>query len=94
MKSTWHPNFILGLFSLLVIFVGIGLQANGYASGDYVILGALGLGGIHWIWSIVDVLRDYHTNNDSEDRSIVWVIVAVIPVGGILYYALGRRVTV
>ena len=93
MKSRTHPNFILGLFSLLLIFIGIGLQANGYASGDAVLIGAIGLGGIHWIWSIIDVLKDYKTKNDKEDRNILWVIIAVIPVGGILYYGMGRKVT-
>ena len=92
MKTRTHPNFILGLFSLLMLFIGIGLQANGYAAGDTVIIGSLALGGIHWIWSIIDVLKDYRTGNDREERNIVWVIVAVIPVGGILYYGLGRKV--
>lgn len=94
MKKRTHPNLILGLFSLFLIFIGVGLQANGYAFGDIVLFVALGLAGVHWIWSIIDVLKDYRTNNNTEDRSIVWVIIAVIPVGGIFYYAMGRKVTV
>jgi hypothetical protein len=94
MKKLTHPNFILGLFSMLLIFIGVGLQANHYASGDAVLIGALGLGGIHWIWSIIDVLRDYRTANRTEDRNILWVIIAVIPVGGLFYYGMGRKVTV
>lgn len=94
MKSFYHPNFILGLFSLFLFFIGIGLQANGYESGSYVLMSALGLGGVHWIWSIIDVLKDYHTDEITEDRNILWVILGVIPVGGLLYYALGRKVTI
>lgn len=94
MKKLTHPNFILGLFSMFLIFIGVGLQANGYASGDAVLIGASGLAGIHWIWSIVDVLRDYRTANRTENRNILWVIIACVPIGGLFYYALGRKVAV
>lgn len=92
MKKRTHPNFILGLISLFLIFIGIGLRANNYKFGDAVLIGSFALAGIHWIWSIVDVLMDYRTNNSREDRNIVWVIIAVIPVGGLFYYGLGRKI--
>jgi hypothetical protein len=95
MKTTSHPNFILGLFSLLLIFVGLGLRANGYRGGDAVFMAAIGLGAIHWIWSIIDVFKHYRTNNDTENKNILWVILVVIvpPVGGLLYYSFSRKVS-
>lgn len=91
MKQTTHPNFILGLVSLFLIFVGIGLKFYGYRSGDYVLIGATVLGGIHWIWSILDVFK--HQTPASQSR-IFWIILVVIipPVGGLLYYGFSKTV--
>ncbi|MGZ3911261.1 MAG: PLDc N-terminal domain-containing protein, partial [Flavisolibacter sp.] len=87
MKNTRHPNFILGLFSLLLIFVGVGMRANGYQSGDYVLLFSFLLAGIHWIWSIIDVFRDFRVNSSSENRVLWIILVVVLPlVGGTFYY--------
>jgi hypothetical protein len=90
-----HPNFILGLVAYLFVFIGIGLRANGYREGDYVIGFSALLGAIHWIWSIIDVLRDYKVNSASENR-ILWVILVIIipPVGGLLYYAMSKTVRI
>jgi hypothetical protein len=93
MKGTRHPNLILGLISFLLLFVGVGMRANGYQSGIYVLAAALFLGVIHWLWSIIDVFRDYRVNSGSENR-IIWVILVVIipPLGGILYYSMSKTV--
>jgi hypothetical protein len=92
-KNTKHPNFFLGLFSLLLIFIGIGMRANGYQNGDYVLVFSFALSGIHWIWSIIDVFKDFRVNSGSENR-ILWIIlVVVLPVvGGTFYYALSKTV--
>jgi hypothetical protein len=91
MRNTKHPNFILGLFSLLLLFIGIGLTANSYASGQYVLIAGVILGGIHWIWSIIDVFS--HQNKRSQSR-ILWAILVIVvpPVGGLLYYAMSKTV--
>ncbi len=93
MKNTKHPNFFLGLFSLLLIFIGIGMRANGYQNGDYVLVFSFALSGIHWIWSIIDVFKDFRVNSGSENR-ILWIIlVVVLPVvGGTFYYAMSKTV--
>ncbi|MGZ3860188.1 MAG: PLDc N-terminal domain-containing protein [Flavisolibacter sp.] len=95
MKNTRHPNFILGLFSLLLIFVGVGMRANGYQSGDYVLLFSFLLAGIHWIWSIIDVFRDFRVNSSSENR-VLWIILVVaLPlVGGTFYYMMSKTVRI
>ncbi|MGZ3848811.1 MAG: PLDc N-terminal domain-containing protein [Flavisolibacter sp.] len=95
MKNTRHPNFILGLFSLLLIFVGVGMRANGYQSGDYVLLFSFLLAGIHWIWSIIDVFRDFCVNSSSENRVLWIILVVVLPlVGGTFYYMMSKTVRI
>jgi hypothetical protein len=91
MRNTKHPNFILGLFSLLLFFIGIGLNANNYASGFYVLVAGLILAGVHWIWSIIDVFT--HQNLKSQSRVLWGILVVGIPVaGGLLYYAMSKTV--
>jgi 4-hydroxybenzoate polyprenyltransferase len=91
MKQTKHPNFILGIVSLLLLLMGVFMRMNGYRGGDYILIGSIALGGIHWIWSIIDVLR--HQNNASQSR-VLWAILVIIvpPVGGLLYYSMSKTV--
>jgi uncharacterized membrane protein YqjE len=95
MKRASHPNFILGLISFLLLIIGVGMRSNGLASANYVLIASFVLGGIHWIWAIVEVLKNFRTDSTRENR-ILWVIavIAVPPVGGMLYYLFGRTVTI
>jgi hypothetical protein len=90
-KRTTHPNFILGISSLIVMLVGIGMKANGYRIGDMLLILTVALGGIHWIWSIIDVVR--HQPNTSQSK-VFWLILVILipPVGGLIYYAFSRTV--
>lgn len=89
-KNTKHPSFIIGAISFIVFLLGIVLRGSGYATGDWVILSAVVLGGIHWIWSIIDVITGYDLNPDSR---IFWMILVILipPVGGMLYYIMKRK---
>ena len=89
MKRTSHPNFILGAISLLLLFVGIGFKVNGYRFGDYIWIAATIMGGIHWIWSIIDAFK--HQTAGSQSR-VFWIILIIVipPVGGLLYYAMSK----
>ncbi len=92
-----HPNLILGLVSFVILILGVGLRANKFHEvGNILLIGAFVLGGIHWIWSIIDVLRYYKTDKSKENRNIVWVIIVIIvpPVGGILYYAFNKNLAI
>lgn len=92
-----HPNFILGVVSLVLLFIGVGVWANGASGAYYVWIAAILLGGIHWIWAITDVLRHYSTKADAhENINIFWVIMVIIipPVGGMLYYATQKKIRV
>jgi hypothetical protein len=95
MRNVKHPNFILGLVSLLLIFIGVGMRANNYDSGDYVLVFSFFLAGINWIWSLIDVFKDFRVNSGSENRLIWIILVVVLPViGGLLYYAMSKTVRI
>jgi hypothetical protein len=90
MKSTRHPNFILGIISFLVLFIGIGLRANSYQYGDYVIAASAVLGAVHWIWSIIDVSTT--TTVTPSQRTFWLIIVIIVPgFGSMIYYFMHYR---
>jgi hypothetical protein len=94
---TKHPNLILGLITFLTLILAVGLRANGNNEiGDILLITTFVLGGVHWVWSVIEVLKDYRTNKEKENRNIVWVILVLIvpPVGGILYYAFNKNLAV
>lgn len=85
-----HPSFIIGLLSFVLFLLGIVLRANSYVQGDWVILSSVALGAIHWIWSIVDVIKGYDLKPDSK---IFWLIIVMLipPLGGMIYYMMRRK---
>ena len=89
-KNTRHPSFIIGAISFLIFLVGIVIRANGYVSGDRMILAAIILGAIHWIWSVVDVIGSYDLNPGSKSFWLILVLL-VPPLGGMIYYMMKRK---
>lgn len=89
-KNTRHPSFIIGLASFILLILGVGLKANSYSLGDIVIISAIALGAVHWIWSIIDVSKGYDLNADSR---VFWLILVVLipPIGGMIYYMMQRK---
>ena len=89
-KNTRHPNFIIGLISFVVFLFGVVLRGNNYVSGDKVILSAIILGAIHWIWSMIDVISGYDLNPSSKS---FWLILVMLipPLGGMIYYLMKRK---
>lgn len=87
MKNLRHPNFILAIVSTIVLFLGIGFQANGYAAGKYILLAGTMLAGIHWVWAIIDVIR---RNDMRPFQKRFWLIIVIaVPVfGGMVFYGL------
>lgn len=89
-KNIKHPSFIIGLISFFLFLLGVVLRGNGYAKGDIVILSAVVLGAVHWIWSIVDVVTGYDLRSESKTFWLILVML-VPPVGGMLYYMMKRK---
>lgn len=91
-KNMQHPNFIIGLLSYGLLLVGIVINANGQEVGKILVLGAFLVGAIHWIASIVDVLKDPVLKR-IEHRRFFWfsLIIMIPPMAGMMYYMLGRK---
>jgi len=87
MKNARHPNFFFGIFTILAVLIGIGLNANGYAAGDDVLIGSTVLGGIHWIWGIFDVVGRTDMK-PFQKRFWLIIVVAVPALGALLFYIL------
>jgi hypothetical protein len=89
-KNMKHPSFIIGAFSFVLFLFGIILRGNSYVTGDQVILSAIILGAIHWVWSIIDVITGYDLNPNSKS---FWLIIVMLipPLGGMIYYMMKRK---
>ena len=90
MKNLRHPNFILAILSAIVLFLGIGFRANGYAAGDYILGAGALLAGIHWIWAIVDVISR-HDMKAYQKRFWLIAVVAVPVFGAMVFYGLHQE---
>jgi len=89
-KNIKHPSFIIGLLSFVLFLLGVIIRGNGYVKGDFVILFSIILGGVHWIWSVRDVIKSYDLKPGSK---IFWLIMVLLipPVGGMVYYMMKRK---
>jgi 4-hydroxybenzoate polyprenyltransferase len=90
MKNLKHPNFILAIISTLVLFIGVGMRANGYPSGDYVLGAGTLLAGIHWIWAIIDVISR-HDLKAFQKRFWMISVIAVPVFGALVFYVMHQE---
>lgn len=87
MKNLTHPSFIIAVIAIIVMIIGIGIRGYGYPAGDYLLLGAVALGAIHWVWSVVNVI----TRDDMRPWQKRFWLIAVIAcplIGGMIFYIL------
>ncbi|MBD0276448.1 MAG: PLDc N-terminal domain-containing protein [Bacteroidota bacterium] len=90
MKNFRHPSFIIGVISILILFIGIGAKSYGSRTGDILIIASVVLGAIHWIWSVVDVAK--RDDLKPQQRKFWLIIVIIVPVmGGLLFYIMHQR---
>lgn len=89
-KNMKHPAFIIGALSFFLFLLGVILRGNNYVSGDKVILSAIILGAIHWIWTVIDVIRGYDLNPPSKSFWLIMVLL-IPPLGGMIYYMMKRK---
>jgi len=89
-KNIRHPSFIIGATSFILFILCIVLRANNFVPGDKIILSAIVLGAIHWIWSLIDVITGYDLNSDSKSFWLIMVML-IPPLGGMIYYLMKRK---
>ena len=90
MKNMLHPSFLLAIVSIVLLFVGIILKVNANENGDIVMIIAAILGGIHWIWSIVDV-SSRGDLKPFQKRFWLIAVVAAPALGGMLFYIMHQK---
>jgi hypothetical protein len=91
-KYMIHPGFIIGVISFILLFLGIGLKSNRMFEGNHILIASIVLGGIHWIWSLIDVIKDDSLKHDGRSRYF-WIslVIMVPPVMGMVYYMMRRK---
>lgn len=90
MANLRHPNFILAVVSVIVLLLSIGFHSNGdLTTADILLLIAILMGGVHWIWSIIDVSK---TDTLVGSQKKFWLICVIcIPLGGMFYYIMHSK---
>jgi hypothetical protein len=90
MANIRHPNFIIALVAVFLSILAIGFRANrDNSTGDVLLISAVVLGAVHWIWSIIDVAR---TDTLEGSQKKFWLIAVIcIPLGGMFYYLLHTK---
>ena len=87
MKNMKHPNFILGIVSIILVIVGTVIKADSSRVGDYVIIGAVVLGAIHWIWGIIDVVGRTDLK-PFQKRFWLIAVIAAPAIGALVFYVM------
>lgn len=91
MANTRHPNFILGLLSIIVGAAAIGFYANKEnGTADILIIVTAAMGVISWVWSIIEVERT-DTLLGSQKKFWLIAVITVPFVGGMLYHLLHSK---
>lgn len=86
MKNHRKPSLISGLVIAALFFIAFFMLASGNSTGDYFLYGGLVLGGIYWIWSIIDVSG---ADDLKKYQKTFWLIIVVaVPFFGALVYSI------
>ena len=87
-----HPNFIIGLISYLGLLAGVVMYSNDLEIAKTVIVCSLILGVVHWLISVVSVLRD-QLRKKYEGLWFFWftTVFLVPPIGGMMYYMVNNK---
>ena len=91
MANTRHPNFILGILSIIVGAAAIGFYANkDNTTGNLLVMITAVMGLVSWVWSIIEVQR---TDTLQGSQKKFWrIFVITVPfVGGMLYHLLHSK---
>ena len=90
MANIRHPNFILAVVAVLIGAIAIGLYtAHNNEVAQILMIIAMVMGVIHWIWSIIDVAN---TTTLQGSQKKFWLIAVIcIPIGGSFYYMMHSK---
>lgn len=84
MKNYRKPSLISGLVIAALFFIAFFMLAGGDNRGYYVMYGGLFLGGLYWIWSIIEVSG---ADDLKKYQKTFWLIIVVaVPFFGALVF--------
>lgn len=91
MANLRHPRFLVGILTILLGMIAVGLRANrDLETSDTVAIVAGVLFVICWVWGIVEVATT-NTLQGSQKKFWLIAVIAVPFVGGMLYHWLHSR---
>lgn len=90
MKKRKRPAFITFVLGVILLFIGVSIRSTGAAAGDIVLFTGLGLMGIFWIWSIVNVLTAPDLKA-FQKRFWMIAVIAVPVLGGLVFHFMHLR---
>ena len=90
-QNMFYPAFLIGVLSFLCFLIGVFVNSQNHTAAEYILIGGVVLGFIHWVWSIIDVFSNH--NLDGRSRAF-WITLVIIvpPVGGMMYYMMKHKV--
>lgn len=90
MANIRHPNLILAFVAVIIGLIAIAFYtAHNNSVASILMIIAMMLGVVHWIWSIIDVAK---TDTLKGSQKKFWLIaVIVIPFGGTFYYLMHSK---
>ena len=89
MKNVRRPSLIFGIIITIVFFMGFFLFASENQYGEYVLWAGLVLGGVYWIWSIIEVIG---ADDLKKYQKNFWLIIVVaVPFFGAFIYNIMHR---
>jgi lipopolysaccharide export LptBFGC system permease protein LptF len=90
MANLRHPNLFVALAAVLLGVVAIALYtARKNETAGILIVIAMVLGVVHWIWSIIDVSKT--TTLQGSQKKFWLIAVIAIPFGGTFYYLMHSK---
>jgi hypothetical protein len=90
-RNTRHPNFFIGLFGYLAMYLGVLLHAHGYQVAVPLIIGSLVLAVVHWTKALTDIATDPDLEGDDSRYFWLGIVIMVPPMAGMIYYMIEER---
>ena len=90
-RNTRHPNFFIGLFGYLAMFLGVILHAHGHPAAVLLIIGSLVFAVIHWTRALFDIATDPGLKGDDSRYFWLGIVIMVPPMAGMIYYMIEER---
>lgn len=90
MKNLTRPSFLTFVLGAILVFIGIGTKGSGSFSGNIPLLIGIGLMGIFWIWSIIQVLSAPDMR-PFQKRFWMISVIAVPILGGLVFHIMHRK---